>query len=35
MGGTTIEAPPPREYGKETRDTLEAQVELAPQLFES
>ena len=30
-----VEAPPPRDYGKETRDTLEAQVELAPELFES
>jgi len=35
MGGTNIEAPPPRNYGAETRDTLEAQVELAPELFES
>jgi hypothetical protein len=35
MGGTTVEAPPPRDYGQETRDTLEAQVQLAPQLFAS
>jgi hypothetical protein len=35
MGSTTVEAPPPRDYSKETRDTLEAQVDLAPQLFES
>ncbi len=33
MGSTKVEAPPPRDYGKETRDALEAQVELAPQLF--
>ena len=30
-----IEAPPPRDYAKESRDTLEAQVELAPELFAS
>jgi len=30
-----VDAPPPRDYGKETRDTLEAQIELAPQLFAS
>lgn len=30
-----VEAPPPRDYKKETRDTLEAQVELAPELFAS
>ena len=30
-----VEAPPPRDYGKETRDTLEAQVELAPALYAS
>ena len=30
-----VEAPPPRDYGQETRDTLEAQIELAPDLFES
>ena len=28
-----VEAPPPRDYAKETRDTLEAQVELAPDLY--
>ena len=28
-----VEAPPPRNYGQETRDTLQAQVDLAPQLF--
>ena len=28
-----VEAPPPRDYGAETRDTLQAQVELAPELF--
>ena len=30
-----VDAPPPRNYGQETRDTLQAQVDLAPQLFES
>ena len=30
-----VDAPPPRDYQKETRDTLEAQIELAPQLFAS
>lgn len=28
--GTSIEAPPPRNYGQETRDTLQAQIDLAP-----
>jgi hypothetical protein len=28
-----VEAPPPRDYGKETADTLQAQVNLAPQLY--
>ena len=32
---TNVEAPPPRDYGAETRDTLEAQVDLAPELYES
>lgn len=35
MGSTTVESPPPRDYGEETRDTLEAQVALAPQLYSS
>ena len=35
MGSTRVEAPPPRDYGEETRDTLSAQIDLAPQLFES
>jgi hypothetical protein len=30
-----VEAPPPRDYGQETADTLQAQVDLAPQLFAS
>jgi len=30
-----VDAPPPRDYGKETRDTLMAQIELAPELFAS
>lgn len=35
MGSTTVEAPPPRDYGEETRDTLESQIALAPQLYAS
>lgn len=31
--GTSIEAPPPRNYGQETRDTLQAQIDLAPQRY--
>jgi len=30
-----VEAPPPRNYGQETRDTLQAQVDLAPALAEA
>jgi hypothetical protein len=30
-----VEAPPPRDYGQEMTDTLEAQVRLAPELFAS
>lgn len=30
-----VEAPPPRNYGQETRDTLQAQVDLAPQLADA
>lgn len=30
-----VEAAPAREYGRETRETLQAQVDLAPQLYES
>jgi hypothetical protein len=33
MGSTRVEAPPPRDYAQETRDSLSAQVELAPELF--
>ena len=37
MGGDTVieapPAPPPRDIGEETRDTLEAQIELAPERF--
>jgi len=29
----SVKSPPPRDYAKETRDTLEAQIELAPDLF--
>lgn len=31
--GTSIEAPAPRNYGQETRDTLKAQIELAPERY--
>jgi hypothetical protein len=31
--GTKVKAPPPRDFRKETRDTLEAEIELAPDLF--
>lgn len=31
--GTKVQAPPPRDYGKETRDTLQAQIDLAPNLY--
>lgn len=31
--GTKIKAPPARDYGKETRDTLQAQIDLAPDLY--
>ena len=30
-----VEAPPPRDYKTETRDTLQAQVDMAPQLYAS
>lgn len=33
--GTSIQAPPPRNYGQETRDTLQAQLDLAPQKYAS
>lgn len=35
MGSTKVEAAPPRDYGRETRETLENQIKLAPQLAES
>lgn len=31
--GTKVKAPAPRNYGQETRDTLQAQVDLAPDIF--
>ena len=31
--GTKIKAPPPRDYAKETRETLQAQIDLAPGLY--
>jgi hypothetical protein len=30
---TKVDAPPPRDYGQETRDTLQAQIDLAPDQF--
>jgi hypothetical protein len=30
-----VDAPPPRDYGKETADTLEAQIRVAPDLYAS
>ena len=33
MGSTKVAAPEPRNYYNETRDTLKAQVDLAPQVF--
>lgn len=35
MGCFAPDAPPPRDYGAETRDTLQAQIDLAPQLYAS
>jgi hypothetical protein len=35
MGDTTVEAPPERNYGEETRETLQSQINLAPQLYAS
>ena len=31
--GTKVKAPKERDYGKETRETLQAQVDLAPELY--
>lgn len=31
--GVSVQAPPPRDYGAETRDTLQAQIDLAPQKY--
>ena len=31
--GTKVKAPKPRNYGQETRDTLQAQIDLAPDIF--
>ena len=31
--GTKVKAPPPRDYGNEMRDTLQAQIDLAPELY--
>jgi hypothetical protein len=35
MGGTKVDAPPPRDVYSETQGNLEAQVKLAPDLFKS
>lgn len=35
MGSTTVQAAPPRDYAQETRDTLQNQINLAPQLYAS
>ena len=32
---TTVQAPPPRDYGEETRQTLQSQFNLAPQHYSS
>lgn len=31
--GTKVSAPPPRDYAKETKDTLQTQIDLAPDLY--
>jgi hypothetical protein len=31
--GTSVEAPTPRDYGQETRDTLRSQIDLAPEKY--
>lgn len=31
--GTSVEAPAPRDYGQETRDTLRSQIDLAPEKY--
>lgn len=31
--GTKVAAPPPRDYAKETKDTLQTQIDLAPDLY--
>lgn len=33
MGSTKVAAPPQRDYAKETRDNLQAQIDLAPDLY--
>jgi hypothetical protein len=33
MGSTRVDAPPPLDYGQQTRDTLQAQIDLAPQKY--
>ena len=35
MGSTRVAAPPPRNYGEEMRSTLQAQVDMAPELYAS
>lgn len=35
MGSTKVQAPPPRDYYKEMRDTIRAQIDMAPELLEN
>ena len=35
MGMYSPDTPPPRDYGQETRDALQAQIDLAPDLYEA
>ena len=35
MGSTKVEAPPPRDYYKEMRDTIRAQIDMAPELLDN
>lgn len=35
MGSTKVQAPPPRDYYKEMKDTIRAQIDMAPMLLEN
>jgi hypothetical protein len=35
MGSTKVQAPPPRDYYKEMKDTIRAQIDMAPLLMEN